>query len=308
MAHLLDDNTVVPSFMDIMARGWADTALPFTNVPLRIGEVKEIIYPGDERSQTKRFIEYSVEIQHRDSNGPGVSTMYNQCLVANLFGGASDIFRYTLRKDDGKDKTDDGVGVGSKVLVLCVNGETSRAVIIGGIRDPETDKTGKDKKSDGHNLYAEFNGISMAVDKDGQFKLQFRGATDARGDLVSDSLGTTSMEIQKNGNLEFYTEDQAQYMRLDHENKKASFKFDSLWEVEVGGEVTIKSEGVKLGDATDKNASGHHLQAGPEATPRGSQIRASAAPGRHQWRCRQCPGYRPGYRSLCLDDLSHRQL
>ena len=111
MAQILDDNAVVPSFMGLHRRGVAQDTGNMNNLALRMGEVKDIVYSDDPKSITKQFTEYSVEVQHRDNRAPGTTTMYHGCLVNNLFGGAADTFRYTLRKDDQSQKGKDGLGV-----------------------------------------------------------------------------------------------------------------------------------------------------------------------------------------------------
>lgn len=100
MAQILDDNTVVPSFQGLQPRGAARDTGNLNNLALRMGEVKDIVYSDDTRSITKKFTEYTVEVQHRDNRAAGTTTLYRGCLVSNLFGGAADSFRYTLRKDD----------------------------------------------------------------------------------------------------------------------------------------------------------------------------------------------------------------
>lgn len=243
MAQILEDNSVVPSFQGLKRTGVAADTGNMSNLALRMGEVKAIVYPDDPLSITKTFVEYSVEVQHRDGRGAGTTSKYVGCLVANLFGGAADVFRYTLRKDDQSDTGKDGVGVGSKVLLLCVNGQTTRAMIVGGLRDLKTDAEQTDTKDDGHNLFFEFNGISFRVNKDGEARVQFRGPTKVDGTLDTDAgadekQGPTTVEFLKNGNLKVYTKDDKQHLLIDHANKKADFLFDEEWSVKVNKKVT----------------------------------------------------------------------
>jgi hypothetical protein len=245
MAQILDDNTVVPSWLSLRMRGDTDDMGDLTNNALRVGEVKEIIYPSDPLNINKRFIEYTVEVQHRDGYGPGTSVMYRGCTVMNLFGGKADVFRYTLRKDEDGKASEDGIGVGSKVLLLCPNGTTSRAIIIGGVRDTKTDETTVESKDDGHNLYFEFNGVAVAIDKDGQLKIEMKGPTKVDGTLdttrgSSEADVPTTIEITKKGNFKLSTKDNNQYLFIDHENKQAEFHFDKDWKVTTNGTVTEK--------------------------------------------------------------------
>lgn len=250
---VLDDNTVIPHYMGATSRGRPMDTGAQTNLGLRVGEVKELVYPDDSRSVSKRFIEYSVEVQHQDGSGPGTTSVYTGCLLANLFGGAADALHYTLRADDHKSSGDDGFGSGSKVLLLCVNGQTTRALIIGGVRDSKVDQSSDTKA--GHNLAFSFNGVSVTINSDGEFQLQFGGATVHDGSLASTAdaaAAPTTIAIHKNGNLRVYTKDGNQSILIDHENKKAFFNFDQAWNVNVnkdvnetyGGDWNVDTNGV----------------------------------------------------------------
>lgn len=184
MARLLDDGTCIPSYLSVRDRGVTTDTGNFNNIALRIGEVKEKVAPNSDKSLSKKYWEYTVEVQHRDGTEAAVSTRYTNCLLANLFGSGSDLERFTLRTDDQNNRKEDGVGVGAKVLLLCANGENTRTYIIGGVRDPETDGT-KDVVDDGHNWFREFNGVRQTIKKDGEYKLLFRGATKVNGDLAN---------------------------------------------------------------------------------------------------------------------------
>ncbi len=162
----------------------------FNNVMLRIGEVQEIVYPDDPRSVSKRFTEYRVWVQHR-SNETAVSKMYDHCATLDAFGGLADFFKFTYRSDTSTGRKVGGSpvqGVGSKVAILCVNGENQNAVIVGGFRDSNGPH---DDKADGHRLHFSFNGVDVAIDKEGALTLGVGGATDATGKTIGDAVGTT---------------------------------------------------------------------------------------------------------------------
>lgn len=244
MSTELRDGTIIPSELAAVDTGggiFGSSA--FGNTALRVGEVVEMLYPSNERNLSKKFIEYRVAVQQRDGEGGAVLTIYNNCMLLNGFGGLADKTRHTLRADASTERNGDGLGRGSKVLILCVNGETNQAVILGGVRD-ENDAD-LDREEDGHNLYREFNGIGFAIDKFGQLKVQFRGATTIDGKLdaaheASEENGPTTIEMQKDGSVEVYTKDRAQRLKVDHANKKTEFHFDKLWDVQVNEKVTEK--------------------------------------------------------------------
>lgn len=179
MSTILPDGTVIPSYLAAVAMGERLSANAFDNFVLRQGEVREIVYPDDKRSISKTVVEYSVVVQYRDGSGPATSVNYPNCVSLNLFGGGADKVRYTYRaqsKDPEKKKV---ISDGSKVLVLCVNGELRRAIIVGGYNEDKT----AEKKDDGHNYSWIFNGVSQVVNKDGEYTLKFIGKTKIDGTL-----------------------------------------------------------------------------------------------------------------------------
>jgi hypothetical protein len=283
MANILDDNSVIPSYLGSFAQGDHQDTGAMSNLALRTGEVREIVYPDDDKSVSRRFIEYTVEVQEKEGNGPGTSTKYAGCILLNLFGSVADIFRFTLRVDDSQQPPEDGIGVGAKVALLCVNGNTTKAVIVGGFRDTGTDKEGdkqqgKDKKDDGHNLFFEFNGAQASINKDGELQIRYRGQTKVDGtlsdDANEDAEGSTVI-FNKDGDIKLYTKDEKQFIHLNHKDKKLDILADEEWHVkvnkklsfeagdtvtvkgdktctiEMSDKVYIKSAGVHVGDATD---------------------------------------------------------
>ncbi len=190
---------IIPSFYN--TDGYEGGGGAFENTTLRPGEIQEILYPDDPRNLSKRFIEYRVYVQHRE-NGTAVVKMYENCMLLNSLGGRVDKLTYTLRADSSSSKSASSEkvnsGLGSKVLLLCVNGETSNAVIIGGLRD---DKDDKDSKDAGHNLHFSFNGVECTIDKEGQLTLQVSGPTDAEGNANGSGGLPSTVKVEKDGTI-----------------------------------------------------------------------------------------------------------
>lgn len=268
MANILDDNTVIASWQGLSPSGQSEGTSSFDNLPFRQGEIKAIVHSDSEDSITKKYTEYTVEVQHRDSNGTGASTMYYGCLVAGLFGTSGDRFVHTLRADAQGDES--GIGLGSKVLLACVNGETTKAWIVGAVR---TD-TGGETTEDGHHLLFEFNGIRASINKNGEFKLDFIGATDSTGKLldgVDAQASGTVLQFLKDGNIRLAHDDQI--LTLDHEGQSWKMEAkqaisdvtDGNWQsvaqgesllsgkkavdVQSNGSVTVTAKNVLLGSA-----------------------------------------------------------
>lgn len=252
MSTILPDGSVVPSYISsrkTMTSG-ANTSM-FGNVALRVGEVTEIFYPEDTRNHSKQTVEYTVSVQQMDHNS-WATVDYPSCIVMNLFGGLGDKLRYTARAREKNLVPDTGLGNGSLVLLLCVNGATNRAVIIGGF---QRDKDLPETKADGHNLHFNFNGMDAKINKDGEFSLAFGGATNADGvpldSVQKDAIGG-SLVFAKNGNITITDATGAQSIQIDHNNKKVIINGSSEMDITVAsGNVKILSNGVLVGDATD---------------------------------------------------------
>jgi hypothetical protein len=294
MAEFLEDGSVIPSQYSVERAGnYGDS---WQNPVLRVGEVQEVIYPDDIRSISKRVIEYRVSVQHHDTAMNTSSKRdYLNCFLINPLGGLADKFHYTLRGENSsnRSKRENGtgaVGKGSKVLVLCINGNHRNAIIIGGVRDKadtyDKDNNTKDQNL-GHHLHFVFNGLDCWINKDGELSVACGGATKIDG-TVDDSVQTavvgTKIQMLKDGTfqvstkdgeevlvldrknhkLELHTANSEQYFRLDHGNHKVQLQAKNELDMTVtDGRVKIKSKGVDVGTRRTPGCS-----ARPTAMPR----------------------------------------
>lgn len=245
----LPDGTIVPNFQGVRN---TVTARPqteqFEQWGLRVGQVRDIILPKDERSLSKKFVEYNVEVQHRDSYGRISNVLYPNCFLASTFGGRGDKVRFTHRfakKTDGN-----GVGEGSGVIIGHINGDRQQAVILGGIRDSED---APDDDNLGHNYFREFNGVREFIDNDGQFSVTFTGATDYDGKLkdgVDEAASGCYFKFLKNGNFE-----------IVHDNQKLELKHaDKSWNMEAEENIDLltKNGYIHIIAEGDINIFGHN--------------------------------------------------
>jgi hypothetical protein len=245
MPRILSDGSVIPSYLSTEPMGYTESMGSFDSMALMVGEIQEIIYPDDKRNVNKKFIEYRVAMQYRQGQDPAAGVEFANCLLMNSFGGAADQFKYTLRPDSKEEKAEGTFGRGSKVLVLCLNGESSRSYIIGGIRDSSLDEP---DENEGHSLSFKFNGISFGISADGAAKLSFNGPTKADGTLdtsvegASDENGPTTLELKADGSFKLSTKDDNQSILVDHANKSASFAFDEEFHLSVNGTVNESSD------------------------------------------------------------------
>src|SRR5690348_9949095 len=114
---ILPGGDIVPSFLSVIpGRERVDSGRAFDNTVLRMGEVQEIVYPDDDRSRSKQFVEYRVLVQQR-SNGTGYAKMYENCIMMSSLAGLADFNWHILRADKSENKDKAGLGKGSKVLI-----------------------------------------------------------------------------------------------------------------------------------------------------------------------------------------------
>jgi hypothetical protein len=215
MANILPDGTVIPSYLNTRELGARGPLRSFSNITLRRGEVQDIVYPDDKRSLSKKYNEYRVLVQMRDGEGAGTSADFYNCVLINDLASGADFSTFTLRPNSKKSEPS---GNGSKVLVLCINGDNSQAIILGGVRDGDQDFDTKDL---GHHSIQQFNGIRQEINKEGELTITFKGATKTDGSLAEgadSSASGTSLKFARDGSLELAHDDQ--HLVIDHPNKK----------------------------------------------------------------------------------------
>jgi hypothetical protein len=226
------------------------------NYSLRIGEVQAIYYPEDRQNVSKMFIEYKVLVQHK-ANGTGVTKSYDHVLAIDHLGGIADYSYSTFRADNAATKVEGKFrkpGKGARVLLLCINGESQNAVIIGGIRNPVGPK---DKKESGHHAHHVFNGVDIEVNKDGEFTLTRGGASKVDGTLaqgVKEESTGTFVKFDKDGNVTVSDKSGENKIVLDHVNGKM--------QVFTKTEIDLVSPKVRQGDAetSDPAVGGNELK------------------------------------------------
>lgn len=209
----------------------------FSNTLLRVGEVKEVLPPDDPKNLSKKFYEYRVLVQHLDTDTlTGSAREYAHCTLLNPFAGLADRLFLKLRADTTQDE--EGLGMGSKVLLLCVNGEHNSAVILGGVRD-EKDKgdTYPDKDT---RFYAEINGVRVVITGAGEFSFARHGPTKIDGTFEG-TEPVAGMVFTNDGSVTLGVDQNAdgltdQKIVINHPSKKIEM---------------VAENGVYIGTATD---------------------------------------------------------
>jgi phage baseplate assembly protein gpV len=214
----------------------------FFNVRLRIGEVQQVFYPEDPQNVSKKFVEYQVWVQHR-TNGTAVTKIYDHCLAIDHFGSVADFSFATYRADPSATRKNEAKslrpGLGAMVVILCINGESTQGLILGGVRNGQS--TELDSKDDGHHLHSRFNGVDVEVNDDGELTITYGGATKLDGtntdDVDVDSIGTF-VTFSKDGNVLLSDKDGDNTILLDHANDQVVLQSDN--------EVNVSADTVKV--------------------------------------------------------------
>jgi phage baseplate assembly protein gpV len=167
----------LPTF--IYENEWADGATgSMSDRVLRVGEVVQALSPSspgnsDPGTKGKQWV-YIVNVDWRDYDGSRQLVPF-RCTVMDGFGGRADHVRHTVRATDVP--SNNLFSVGDQVLVLCINGDKSNALIVGGLRHRE------DNTVDPDTTFYDFlfNGVHFAIDVDGQVLMEVPGATKPNG-------------------------------------------------------------------------------------------------------------------------------
>lgn len=233
----------------------------FGNNAIRLGLVLEIIEEDDDANISGLGPEYNVMAIQQDGGNGSNTTIYKNCINIDAFGGVADYFQFKHRasKDPKKAKKDGSLKeqTGSIVLLLCLDGNSEKAVIIKSVHNPKKNKIlTKDK---GHHLEGEFNGVNWSVDKDGALTVVFKSATEDDGKPKDEKAGGSTFKFEKDGSVELTNQPTVEgqdkgdtvdfeKLRLDKTKKTVdlearedmSFKTDKNVKITAGKSMDIK--------------------------------------------------------------------
>lgn len=261
----------------------------FENTPLRIGVITECYEIDDPKNATKLVPEYTVITQQTDGMKGIKNVTYMNVIAADKFGGIADFFEYKLRptlvkidKEPNKVSHDFKKQNGTLVILLCLDGFSEKAIIIGGMPNTMDQKTQRKTtltKENALHMEGEYNGINWKVNKDGEFVLTFRSPTDNNGKIINNKYSGTFTKIDKTGSFE--VKDKHNHVRMDNDKgginlttdaalktnadknieftAKADFKVKSdKWNTEIAGSATNKaaSWGMEVSGDVNIKASG----------------------------------------------------
>lgn len=178
----------------------------YANASLRIGIIKTIYDIENEANVSKSNIEYDVLVFQQDQNKGVVPIVYRGCVTMDAIGGIADFHEYVKSTPtDAKTKSpkaDDG----SYVLLLCIDGTSSRGVIVGALPHHDRKSTLPNLKGTKH-LEGEYNGLRYKINKDGEFTLTFKGKTDKKGKPLLPANGGSQIRMEKDGSVEINDRD-----------------------------------------------------------------------------------------------------
>lgn len=234
----------------------------FSSVRMIMGEVQEIVQPTDPRNVNKRVAEYSVWCAMYE-NGTYASRLISNVVAMDMFGsGVADFLDFTYRGAKSANVADGnnqlGYGLGSKVLLMAINGNRNNYIIVGGIRNSKSNPISADL---GHHLDFSFQGVTANVNNSGELTISYTGAQNIdgtlRSDVDQDAVGTT-IQFQKNGSLIILDKDSKESILIDRPNGKiqigASTEIDlNAPQVTINGssEIDLNTDQLKLNATTE---------------------------------------------------------
>lgn len=205
MDNFLDNGSVLPfgllSSSDKAAmEGFNKT---YNNTALRMGIIARSYPVSDAKNLSKLSIEYDVLVFEQNADKGSSIMTYKNCLSSESMGGMADFFEKSLRTRSAGPLPASGINTkgqdGSVVLILCLDGMTEKAIIMGSMTHPDRKSTLTD--TDPH-LEGEYNGVHIKISKDGSTSLVFKGATDNKGKALDASQASTTVKIEKDGSFQ----------------------------------------------------------------------------------------------------------
>ena len=230
----------------------------YKNTPIRMGCVIEVYDIDDSENNNSiqtdhsAVVQYDVVTEQLEEKGVNFVT-YSNCISMTSFGGLADFFEYKLRSssEENFEKTYQfDKQNGSMVLLLCMDGFSEKAIIIGGVKHYERPTTLT--KEAGLHLEGEYNGLNWQVNKDGELVVTFKSKTNNKGEPQDKTAGGTHFQIDKKGSVDIntgLTGAEETYMRMDKANKDIGFKAGNKVGVTAKNNIAFKSDASIKGTA-----------------------------------------------------------
>lgn len=228
----------------------------YSDLSLKSGVVLKSYGVDDPNNVSKQHVEYDVLVYKQDGDLGTSTAIYKKCKAMESFGGVSDFMEVKLREPekDLKKEQDPQKDTGAIVLLLCLNGNQEKGIIIGSLAHPNRDTTLTKEK--GHHLEGEFNGLNWQINKDGAMTVTFGSAKNAKGEPQDEEAAGSILKIEKNGSIEF-TDGNKETIRVDKAEKFISLvaegditaKADANVSIEAGENLTAKATADLIAEA-----------------------------------------------------------
>jgi phage gp45-like len=214
----------------------------YRNYPLRMGIVDKIYAYDDPNNFSKLTTEYDLLIFEQNLDRGSTILTYKNCIASDGLGSIADYFEKNLRQ---KTVNNNPAGIlnttyqnGAIVILLCLDGVSEKAVIVGGINHPDrpTNLTTTEPQ-----LYGEYNGVAVVVNPDGSTSLTFKGQTDSYGVPTDASQGSTVVEIERDGTFQVANSEVT--IRMDKTSKELTLSSTGNWTVNIQGNTNITTQG-----------------------------------------------------------------
>lgn len=249
MSNILSTGAVLPSTLLSVQDSSAMSAFNkiYNNVQLRAGTITASYDIDNPNNINKKSPEYDVLVLEQDRNSGTTPITYRNVISMDSFGGISDFFEFKRRsKTKEKTKSDVLDNDGQLVLLLCLDGNAKKGIIIGGIKQAQ--RLTKLATKAGLHLEGEYNGCNWKIDKDGAFTVTFKGPTDNEGKLKKPEVSGSTVKIEKDGSIELNTSktdkpEKNESLRLDKTKQEVNVTSRKNISVVAGGDFTNDIKG-----------------------------------------------------------------
>lgn len=203
--NYLDNGTVLP--FGLLGGNGESTIGAFNktykNTALRLGIVVKSYDISDEANLSGLTTEYDVLVfEQQEDRGSSVIT-YRNCMSSEGMGSIADFFEKTLRVRQNSSTQSTTINTknqnGACVLILCLDGVTEKAIIIGAVTHPDRKTTLAGQTS---HLEGEFNGVNIQVNDDSSANFTWNGPTNNDGTPVNTGLTPTVVSIAADGSFQ----------------------------------------------------------------------------------------------------------
>jgi phage baseplate assembly protein gpV len=264
----------------------------YQNTSLRAGYITKSYAVTDKENLSKIATEYDVTVLEQDKSNGVTPIVYRRCISAEGLGAISDFLEFTLRaveKQKNNKQRSFKDQNGAIVLILCLNGNSNSAVILGGLKHPDRKSKINSTKPQ---LFGSFNGVDIQILPDGSCRLTFNGATDNDGKPIDSSQGVTTLDIEKDGSFQVKNKGVTQRLQKDGifsvtAEKSGSIDAKENVSLKAGANINTESSGntsqkmaewvVKASGSATIECASFKLQSQGDAMVKASQVNVEAS-------------------------------